>query len=427
MNYAAMTIQRRDDWVAAVRGFSRYLVSHESYADANRYGRYINFGQLEIMGSDGQSRAFSHDGWDWNRWPGTTTVQLPWEALRAKLRNVDRFSGLEEMLLSEQRFAGGISNGHDGLFAMKLQGHPKYDASLAANKSVFFFDDRIVALGSGIRTQNKDYPTQTTLFQHAIRQPDDRVWLNTQRIEPGQTEATAPHGMMNVLVDPDQNAYFVPGRESVQIALRAQHSRNHRTSAPTEGTFATAVINHGKAPSDAGYEYAVLVHSDAGRTRQFAQQLQSDNARPYIVKRRDNQAHVVWDRKSQTTGYAIFEPETIFAEGLLAEVAAPALVMLRETGQQLHVSLVNPDLNLYQGKDTTQYREGVQQEVSIYSRLWKDSRSQPVTNTLWLNGQWRTAGALPSGWRVTTTAEGKTQVRFTTVDAAGVQLELTRI
>ncbi len=154
MNFANLSIQRRDGWVAAARGFSRYLVGNESYANANRYGRYINYGQLEIMKEDGSQRAFSHDGWNWNRWPGTTALQLPFEQLQAKLRNVDAFSGLEEMLMSAQSYSGALSDGGNGMFAIKLQGHSKYDASFAANKSVFFFDNRIIALGSGIKTQD---------------------------------------------------------------------------------------------------------------------------------------------------------------------------------------------------------------------------------------------------------------------------------
>ena len=427
MNFANMTLQRREDWVASVRGFSRYLVSHESYANANRYGRYINYGQLEIMGPDGASRAFSHDGWNWNRWPGTTAVQLPYKQLKAQLRNVDTFSGLEEMLLSEQSYAGGVSNGRDGMFAIKLQGHPKYDRSFAAHKSVFFFDDRIVALGSGIYTDVAEVPTQTTLFQHAIRQSSDQVWVNKIKVGKGDEVAVGSEDSVNVVVDPANNAYFVPASEDLRVSFREQHSVNQKTSVPTSGSFASAVIDHGNAPVDGSYEYAVLINSDAARINSFYKLLKTSNSRPYEVKRKDKRAHVVWDRQSNTTGYAVYEPNVEFTGGPLAAIDTPAMVMVKQGEGELHLSMVNPDLNLYQGKEPDQYDEnGIQKEVSIYSRKWKDNPSRPVLNTLWLKGSWHTIDPLPKGVSVKVEKNGITEISFSTIRAESIQINLIR-
>ncbi len=427
MNFANLGIQRREGWVAAVRGFSRYLVGNESYANANRYGRYINYGQLEIMDSDGRARGFSHDGWNWNRWPGTTAVQLPLSDLRAQLRNVDAFSGLEEMLMSEQTYSGALSDGENGMFAMKLQGHPKYDASFTANKSVFFFDNRIVALGSGIKSADAEHPVQTTLLQHAVRSKADQLLLNNNAVKSGDPTTFNSDEGINVLLDPDNNAYFVPGDNTLTLSVGEQHSVNQKNSKPTRGDFATAVIEHGRSPQNAGYEYAVLINTTPKQTADFSQQLRSVDNAPYVVEQQDNVAHIVWDRVTDTKAYAFFKADSQFADELIVAVDAPSMVMATQGDNQLTISVVNPDLNLYQGKDGSQYDEnGVQKEVSIYSRKWKDNPSKPVTTTVTLKGHWRAEQPLPETVKLMVQADGNTRLQVTTVRAESVKLGLIR-
>ncbi|WP_248783048.1 chondroitinase family polysaccharide lyase [Photobacterium kishitanii] len=58
MNYASMAIMRgesatpKKSWLITARGFSRYLVGNETYAANNLYGRYLQYGQLEITPAD---------------------------------------------------------------------------------------------------------------------------------------------------------------------------------------------------------------------------------------------------------------------------------------------------------------------------------------------------------------------------------------
>jgi len=428
MNFANLGIQRRDDWVAAARGFSRYLVSHESYANANRYGRYINYGQLEIMDSDGKSRSFSHDGWNWNRWPGTTAVQLPLADLEAKLLNVDKFSGLEEMLMSEQTYSGALSDGDNGLFAMKLQGHPKYDASFAANKSVFFFDNRIVALGSGIKTEDTVHQVDTTLFQHALRQETDQMTANGQVVEAGSYISKTTANGMNVLFDPDNNAYFVSGDSTVTLSVLEQASFHQKNSKPSKGKFATAVINHGVKPVDGRYAYSVLIDAKPEQAQQFAEQLQSITAAPFVLEQQDDNAHIVWDRESNTRSYAFFNPVMNLNDSLIESVDAASMVMTTQDNKQLALHIVNPDLNLYQGKDESQYDvNGIQKEVSIYSRnSWKDNASAEIVTQVVLKGQWQASSTLPDAVKLTAQKDGNTLLQVTTVRAEAIKLELTQ-
>lgn len=52
------------------------------------------------------------------------------------------------------------------MFAMKLHGSDKYDmGSFKAIKSWFMFDDLVIALGSNITNDIKDYPTEIFYFR----------------------------------------------------------------------------------------------------------------------------------------------------------------------------------------------------------------------------------------------------------------------
>lgn len=151
LNYGLLDVHRRQDWLLTLRGHNRYFISHVSYPGANMYGRYLSYGQLEVLFPEKKADAdsntaegsnFKDEGWDWNNIPGTTTLHLPLDKLRANIINADDDSGIEEMLISDERFAGGTTFKKQGMFAMKLHGHDKYDmGSLRAVKSWVMFDD----------------------------------------------------------------------------------------------------------------------------------------------------------------------------------------------------------------------------------------------------------------------------------------------
>ncbi|WFO11812.1 polysaccharide lyase beta-sandwich domain-containing protein [Edwardsiella ictaluri] len=384
MNYAAMAIQRRAgqqndgrSWLAIARGFSRYLVGNESYEKNNRYGRYLQYGQLEIIPADPERQGFRHAGWDWNRYPGTTTVILPYPQLKAQLNQLPG-AGIEEMLLSTERYVGANALDGNSMFAMKLHGHSKYgQESLRANKSYFLFDNRVIALGSNISNSDSQHPTETTLFQFAVPQQQP-IGVNGERITQPDSLRTlqgAAH-----LVDPAGNSYWLPAGQQVRVSYRQQHSIDDRNDAPTQGLFAVASLLHGTAPQQQGYEYAIAIDDP------------DTKAPAYRVLQKDDTLHAVRDQLSGQEGYAFFRAAQHQGDGLLLATDAPLMAMLAPGGDTLRLSVVNPDLALYQGDDPEQRdADGKQQEVSIYSRPWRSSEPEPQRAQLTLKGHWQLA------------------------------------
>lgn len=392
LNYGLFDIHRRQDWLLTLRGHNRYFVSHESYPGANMYGRYLAYGQLEVLfpetkTDDGSN--FKDEGWDWNNIPGTTTLQLPLEKLRANVINADDFSGIEEMLITDEPFAGGTTFKKQGMFAMKLHGHDKYDmGSFRATKSWFMFDSLVVCLGSDISNSIAAYPTQTTLFQNYLKDINDPVVVNGQTINAFPYEEKGQKGKALTVIDNRNIGYYIPHAGDALLTKTKQLSRDQKDSRQTNGNFAKLTLEHGKAPANAGYEYAMLIKT--GRLEMEKMTARMSGRQPfYKVLRKDSVVHSVWYAAQQITAMAIFNSSAALADSLLMSNSRPCLVMYQKAKNTLLMAVTDPDLAFYEGPDDSPLTEsGKRKEVSIYSRTWYRSPARPSVVKLVIKGSW---------------------------------------
>jgi chondroitin-sulfate-ABC endolyase/exolyase len=410
MPYASSSIHRRDEWSASVRGHSRYLWAAEHYIGANLYGRYLAHGQLQIMGGghpiDNKGSGFVQNGWDWNRFPGTTVINLPLDDLRANILNVDQFSGYEEMLFSDEAFAGGVHANHqNGVYAFILHEHDKYQGSLRALKSYFFFDDKIVCLGSGIENTNSLYPTETILFQNHIGKGDAEVLIDGQAFGTGEKEQTIKDSQM-WLIDNKGNGYFLPDGE-VYFRQGKQQSRDESSEKPTEGVFATAVVKHGTAPKNAAYHYCVIPEADVQRMQTIT------NKPEYEVLEQSSRCHIVFNAASNQTGYVFYEATQNNPFGVILSANLPCIAMTKTTEEKLELSITNPDLALYEGPADEIYKDGKRVERSIYSRPWRSNESNTTYLEVELKGKWTTNDSLVS---IELTPQGNTRIKMACKD-----------
>ena len=177
--FAALSIHRREDWAVTVKGFDKYVWDFEHSPTENVYGMYASHGAMLIANSESAlSSKDVSNGWDWRKIPGTTVI------------NVD----LSKMRLSTHRYydtsadsmAGGVelkgsTSPRIGIFGMAFV-QPSYNTpyfskvKFSFKKSVFFYDDVIVSLGSNIQyTAPADHEDEvhTALFQDKMRDTVD--------------------------------------------------------------------------------------------------------------------------------------------------------------------------------------------------------------------------------------------------------------
>ena len=406
MNMGSLQLQRRDEWLAGVKGFSRYLVGNETYVKNNLYGRYMSYGTFQIVENSLRESGFESDGWNWAHYPGTTAINLPLEKLKSSLSQVDAQSGIEEMLISDEKYSGGNSLNNNGMFAMKLHENAKYNGSHRARKSVFFFDNRVILLGTNIENNDSENETHTTLFQNYINEKE----VNSENKKISEND---------FILDSQNNLYKIVNGEVV-YKKGLQKSYNHKNGKPTENNFELAYINHNKAPKDEFYEYSILIK----RSKEEQDTFKKDSG--YKVLQKDYNAHIVEDKISKMRGYALFESGEIKDDSFIKYVDTPSMILLVPKNENLEMSFVDPDLRLYEGIDETQYDEkGNMKEVNIYSRKWNGNESIPHTSLVILKGKYKLEKENKD--IKLEVQNGETIVKVTTTYALPVKVNLIKI
>ena len=428
LNYGLLDIHRRADWLLTIKGHNRYIVSHESYPGANVFGRYAGYGQLEVSFPQTQlvsGSNFKDEGWDWNNLPGTTTLYVPIEKLRANIINADDFSGVEEMLLSDEIFAGGTNLNHlQGLFSMKLHGHDKYGmGSFRAIKSWFMFDDLVVCLGSDIHNTIRDYSTQTTIFQNVLDQTNDSFQIGKLKNATFPFEQKWNNSKNLTIIDNRGIGYYIPQQKDVEFTLKEQLSRDQKDSRNTKGNVAKLIINHGNAPLNGAYQYAMLITANTRKMSDFEDKM-SGNLPVYQILQQDSLMHAVWYRSKNTTALSIFQASKKLHDSLLIAANKPCLVMYEKVSQLINLSVTDPDLAFYTGADDSPLNaDGTRKEVSIYSRSWYTSPAKPSFLNITVKGLWQ---SISENVKVLRLSNGTTKLTISCKYGIATQIQLKR-
>jgi len=399
MPYAGLLCHRRDNWLAAIKGQSKYVWGTERQAQRNCFGLFQGVGNLEILagGDPVSAKASGREGlgWDWRHHEGTTAPQLP-------LRKIDK--GWTSAYAPET-FVGGLSHQNRyGLFAMLLNQPMPDKKTLAGRKSWFFTDEQVLCLGSDISCDEADYPTQTTLCQKSLFKNEQGEFIPitldgadfTAFPEQRNLDETKPHWFLDV----QQTGYYLPAGQQVTVARHRQQSRDLLDSEDTEGDFLTAWIDHGQAPTQASYEYVVVVRA----TPEAMQKLVAEPS--YRVVQRDQAAHIVCHTPHGRWSCVFFVAQEVAEHVLATEtfpvraVDRPCLIMADPVRDgQLHLSVADPDLKLEKGAN------------------------QPGPLYVTLRGNWRLleATGIVCAWHLPDTEEN---VRIVSADAAETVLEI---
>ncbi len=383
--YGGLAIHRRADWMAAVKGYSKYIWDYENGGKLeNIYGQYFSHGSLTIFArgnpvNDIDSGYNLNEGWDWYRMPGTTAVHFPIKSRKT----------LEHRQFSPESFLGGVSaDGQNGAVGMVLNQKKFGDGTrinLKAHKSVFFVDDFILMLGSNISGGDGKHAVETTLFQSFLPTGSD-------------------FGLSkSALADVAGNRYYVPEAGKLKLFKGIQKSYLDNGKTPTTGKYAVAWFDHGRTPKDAGYEAGIGVRGAAKKN--------------YEVVRKDNGLHQVRFPDEGLIGYLFFEAGES-SGGPVASVSDHCLVMAQKTSGGMHLGVANPDLNFVDRDFEVEYgfiNEGENQYLP--------SRPQPVEVVL--NGKWGLK--LPTQKvSVVSKSDTMTTLRFGCIHGMDIRVELIK-
>jgi len=360
LNYAAMLGHRRGEWLAVVRGYSKYHPAQESYNNANRHGLFLGNGYLDILAGGNPINIVASGcdvakGWDWRQLDGTTTFMAPYAKIANGNGTMSEYSDIG--------FVGGLSHsGKNGIFDMPLHSRSQYLRALpdgakadphgyfTANKSYFFFENRIVCLGSDIALPGSTYEVRTTLFQKQLPQVAVPVTLDGRPANDFPFQVSLRSEQAHTLVDTQNTGYFVPAGQKLNLVRAHQKSRDGHDNQDTEGDAAIAYLSHGESPTQAGYEYVILVQTTPAGIAEFSTAM-AGSEQPIVVWRKDHEAHIVYDRGTKSWGGVVYTkslelPGAAQAGLPVTTVTGPCLFMLEKLDRgQATLSIADPDIH----------------------------------------------------------------------------------
>lgn len=366
--YSAMSLHRRKDYLAGVRGFSIYSWGAEIY-NYNRFGRYQSYGTLDIIYKDQEN--YQYEGYDWNLNPGTTVTYLPLEELEVPIPIF--------MVKSLSRFANGVhdkegKNGAHGFIldeSVLINIDPGYEEiytkeKVKAKKSTFFMDDVVLSMGTNISGQNNEYSVYTVVAQQGMNGCEKAPLVGDKKLSKYPYEEQ--HSGKLMLHDGKRNGYIVLNENStVNISLKQQTGRgdestfdewrqpppeikngkaNLRREPETKGDFFTVTIDHGVKPDNGEYLYAVLPGvSEEEFTRKAVRIMETPDLYFQIISKKEN-LHAVRNTRNNTETYICYEAQNMIPHFNLEKVSEPCLIMFdyNQKDAQL-VSVALPDLH----------------------------------------------------------------------------------
>ncbi len=387
LNMGALGIHRRDDWQVAAAGHLRSFRTLEIYGwtESNNYGAFSRNGSVFVTNHDDCGYRF--EGWNWNYWPGATTVTRS---------SADLYEGYT-MRGNRIDFGGGVTLGDNGIFGMDFQG----GNDVRFKKSVFFFDNRITVITTDVNKEplkNQQLPpgeTVTTLFQQGTSEEPKPLYVNGKEIGQfpysGELDGKAPATMIDSL----GNGYYIwPGspvkfrRQSQEwtymfkkylkdandnpcIDIRSKKFRekplaaNEKYYNPTTSNFNLAYFDMGDAPKNASCAYTLLPATNNEELQKFASEMKGSEA-PVQILAMTSDIHAVYDPQTKTTGYVVFNHQKKFKDiGPLNSINSPAFIMIKDLGDRYEVSVAFSDPN---GAENFLLRlHGVQKAVRLNS------------------------------------------------------------
>jgi len=309
---SGLMVHHQKDFYSSVRIRPADMKSSEPYYNGeginNRH--MANGANLFYLKGNGYAGIFPV--WDWRKIPGTTAVHND--------RKKEPLSGKNNSTFT-------ISDGKNGLASM----HMNYK-DLAGLKSWFFFEDKIVALGAGIRSNSLD-PIVTAI--------DQRIWS-------GQVETSEKpvlnHDAHERIKKPswifhNGIGYIFPGKnDRIHLLLNKREAswskinKRYRENSPVRKKVFELWINHGKKPKHASYQYIVV----PGKTKEEFRKMResfpidilenSSKIQAVQNKELDNVQAVFWEKGKLT-----------IPGGLEVTMNQPGVLLIEEKGSNLRI------------------------------------------------------------------------------------------
>lgn len=321
------TVHQRSAYYTSVKVSSFHIYGTEQINNENLKGFWLPFGTNFLL-----RRGDEYEGifpvWDWAHIPGVTCPN--------EIPNFGGHSQQNKLGL----FAGGVSDGKNGVSAMDLEGvsamqlyNGSKTPSLHAYKAWFFFDDEYVALGTGI-TSTDNSPLSTTLNQTLLHGP---VMADNKTVAAGQNVL---HSVSWVLHD--GIGYVFPEKPDVIVSAGPRTGSWFQinaleSNAPVTKDVFALWINHGTRPADASYQYIVVPGVDSQPLSEYVGKI------PVHILANTAQVQAVRHERHGITGIVFYSPgHVVLRKDLTLSADQPCMVLIEETENAAKIAVSTP-------------------------------------------------------------------------------------
>ncbi len=350
--------QHRNDYAFMLAMASERHMSYESINSAHKMGWYTGDGALYLY-TNADSESFNFSAFQSNpavcyRMPGVTADLRPravwsyrhgWKPSKAYSGSMD-FDGLygmgafdyEPYHYEGHEAEGTTDDGYGGGFTY-------HENDLTAKKSYFFFDKECVCLGAGI-SSTMNSPVRTTVEHRRLVDGARKITVNGK--EPASEYVEEIVKAPAYVTLEGVASYVFPEACDVRVAkysydpAKAKSDHYHEDEKLCANDYFELGIEHGENPKDASYSYVILPLADENSTRVYASCPETE-----IIS---NTAELQAVRKKSLGITAA----ALFKAGEIGPVCAsvPCLIMYKETGGELNISICDPTQKLETGEFT---------------------------------------------------------------------------
>ncbi|MBU5442230.1 polysaccharide lyase family 8 super-sandwich domain-containing protein [Paenibacillus sp. MSJ-34] len=341
LNAMNRSVHKGEGYAFGVSKSSKRIWTYELTNGENRKGWYTGDGMTYLY--NGDAMHYSDDFWstvDYYRLPGVT--------LNTRERDSSQYQYGDGEGAPANNWAGGVTLDKYGTSGMNLR---QIGTTLTANKSWFMFDDEIVALGSGITSEDREN-IETIVEQRKLSAEGTNVVTVDgvpQPVAPGRSDGQAANWAHLAGHMPNSDiGYYFPERQTLHM-LRERRSgtwfdinRNENGDAggPQDvrtRDYMTMWFDHGVRPRNQTYSYVLLPNKTAEETERYA-------ANPDIeIVANTADVHAVRERKLGLTGVNFWS-----AAGGKADFAASnrqaSLMIGEHDDDTLAVAVADPTL-----------------------------------------------------------------------------------
>lgn len=358
---------QRQAFYASFRLASQRVKGTEAYGGQNLLGYHLPDGATWIM-RRGDEYFSVIPAMNWKMIPGTTCIQGD-----APLPVPERGSDDQG---SAAAFAGGVSDGMNGLAAMRLE-----RPGLKAHKAAFFFDDAMVCLGAGIQSQAKA-PIATAINQCRL---DGPVTVHAPPIHRTILRgSTMWNGAQWFCHDGLGYAFFDKPRVGMLSGTRTGNWQRIDADKPADRVGCDVLglwIDHGIAPKDASYAYAVVPEASPENMPQWVEN------RPVQVLANSKSLQAVGHAAEKLTLACFYEPGKVKTlGGVEIAVDLPCLLLYRDAPAQAVLALADPlggSPTVRVQIDRTFYGQGVERLASGGSVVTAYLPAGPMAGASW--------------------------------------------